>query len=66
LISQIAKVEGPEWISQASPKVEVVEGVSLTGAAGFTSPAVGLPGTSEVLPALRLSIALWTCLRCKA
>jgi hypothetical protein len=29
LISQIAKVEGPEWISQASPKVEVVEGVSL-------------------------------------
>jgi hypothetical protein len=31
LISQIAKAEGPEGISQASPKVEVVEGVSLTG-----------------------------------
>jgi hypothetical protein len=35
LISQIAKVEGPEGISQASSKSEVVEGVSLTGAAGF-------------------------------
>ena len=35
LISQIAKVKGQEGISQASPKVEVAEGVSLNWRSGL-------------------------------